>query len=213
MRKPATIWFFLACILLVPATAFTLYSWYDHRYARLPVLGQDETEKAHHVEHRLADFLLVNQDGQPRSLNWWENQILVVNFFYSHCPVVCPQMTTNLRRVQDAFREDPRVAQISISVDPERDSSSQLSRYSARFRINPAKWQLLTGDKRTIYKLARNSFRLVATDGDGGPDDFIHSDRVVLVDPRHRLRGYYDGTDTLEINNLIRDIKKLQHEN
>jgi protein SCO1/2 len=87
-----------------------------------------------------------------------------------------------------------------------------LQKYAQRFSINTRQWQLLTGSKQAIYKLARNSFEIVATDGDGGPDDFIHSEKLVLVDRQRRIRGYYDGTDDTAIKNLIRDIKKLQHE-
>ena len=90
--------------------------------------------------------------------------------------------------------------------------AAQIKKYADNFAINTTNWNLLTGDKREIYKLARNSFMLVATDGDGGPEDFIHSEKLVLIDKQKRIRGYYDGTGNKEAGQLINDIKKLKHE-
>ena len=120
-------------------------------------------------------------------------------------------MTSNLKRVQQAFGEGEILIN-SFSVDPQRDSAVQLKKYAEKFKINSANWQLLTGDKKDIYKLARNSVMIVATDGDGGPDDFIHSEKLVLIDKQKKIRGYYDGTSKKETDQLIYDIKKLIHE-
>ena len=79
--------------------------------------------------------------------------------------------------------------------------------------MNESNWQLLTGSKQEIYRLARKSFQVVATDGDGGDNDFIHSDQLILIDTKKRIRGYYEGTEEKETAQLIKDIKKLEHEN
>src|SRR5690606_15218278 len=100
----------------------------------------------------------------------------------------------------------------SFSVDPYRDSVEILQKFSRKYELDNRNWDLITGDKKTIYKLARNSFMLVAADGDGGPEDFIHSEKLVLVDTEKRIRGYYNGTDEKEVTQLIRDIKKLKDE-
>jgi protein SCO1/2 len=99
----------------------------------------------------------------------------------------------------------------SFTVDPERDSVGQLKSYAGKMDIHD-NWQLITGEKKEIYKLARKSLLVVATDGDGGPNDFIHSELLVLVDQAKRIRGFYNGTDDAEVNNLLRDIKRLEKE-
>ena len=122
-------------------------------------------------------------------------------------------MTKSLIRIQEAFKTDAEILISSFTVDPERDSSAQLKKYARQYNVDTRNWNLLTGDKKEIYKLARNSFMLVATDGDGGPDDFIHSESLVLIDKQKKIRGYYNGTSNDEVNQLIIDIKKLKHEN
>ncbi|RYG29073.1 MAG: SCO family protein, partial [Chitinophagaceae bacterium] len=138
-------------------------------------------------------------------------KIVVVDFFFTHCAAICPRMTAGVKQVQQAFSKD-ELHIASISVDPERDSVGRLRWYQEKFSIDPANWELLTGDKKEIYKMARNSFMVVATDGDGGPADFIHSEKLVLVDKQKRIRGYYNGTDEKEVRALIADIQKLKNE-
>ena len=99
-----------------------------------------------------------------------------------------------------------------IPYNPETDSAAVLARYARRFGINETSWQLLTGSKKEIYLLARKSFQVIATDGDGGEHDFIHSNKLVLIDKTKHIRGYYDGTDEKETAELIKDIKKLENE-
>jgi protein SCO1/2 len=192
-------------VLVVPFTAFAVYRFYQDKMQNLPVLGG----KDHHIE----EFHLIDQEGRAKSTQDWKNNIVVANFFFTHCLAVCPKMMNNLKTVNDHFKNDDKIKINSFSVDPVHDSVTQLQKYISQLRIPTVKWDLLTGSKQEIYKLARNSFEVVATDGDGGPDDFIHSDRLVLIDPQKRIRGYYDGTDKKEISQLIKDIKKLENEN
>jgi protein SCO1/2 len=121
-------------------------------------------------------------------------------------------MTSNLKKVNRAYEADNEIFFNSISVDPDRDNPGQLKAYAKRFHIETSNWDLLTGNKKDIYKLARNSFMVVATDGDGGPDDFIHSERLVLIDKQRKIRGYYNGTSEKDTDQLIADIKKLKNE-
>lgn len=155
---------------------------------------------------------MTNQVGQNVSTEDWMNKIVVVDFFFTHCPIVCPKLTNSIQRVQQNFKSDNGILFNSFSVDPERDSISVLEEYTKRFALNTHNWQLLTGDKKEIYKLARNSFMVAATDGDGGPEDFIHSEKLVLIDKQKRIRGYYNGTDATAVNQLMEDIKKLKNE-
>ena len=143
----------------------------------------------------------------------WKDKIVVADFFFSHCPTICPAMTRNLKKVQAAFKNEGNVLINSFSVDPVRDSATQLKAYSRRMQIDNSNWHLITGDKMGIYRLARESFMIVATDGDGGPGDFIHSEKLVLIDRQKRIRGFYQGTSESDTERLINDIKKLKDEN
>jgi len=205
MAAKRTIVLFVSVVFVLPLTAWALLSFYEKRIEKLSVLGKT---KDHHIE----EFSLINQDGLIRTGDDWKNKIVVANFFFTNCPIICPKMTDNVKKVSEAFEEDKSIFISSFSIDPERDSVKQLKKYADRFKIATDKWDLLTGSKKDIYKLARNSFMIVATDGDGGPDDFIHSDRLVLIDAQKRIRGYYNGTSDKETKQLIDDIKKLKND-
>ena len=192
-------------VFILPVTAWALLNFYEKRWEALPIMGKTK-------EHIISDFTMTNQDKLEKSTADWKNKIVVVNFFFTHCPVVCPKMTNSLKKVSKYFEDDQSVLINSFSVDPERDSATQLKKFANHFAINTRNWILLTGDKKEIYKLARNSFMVVATDGDGGAEDFIHSEKLVLIDKQRRIRGYYDGTSPRETQQLIADIKKLKHE-
>jgi len=201
--KKYNVWLFVAAVVLLPMGVFAVVKWYEHSYIKLPVYGGEG--------HTIADFNLVDQHGATTSLKDWENKIVVADFFFTHCPVVCPKMTRSLKKVQQLYAGDEELLINSFSVDPERDSVTQLKNYAERMDIKN-NWQLITGDKKEIYKLARNSFKIVATDGDGGPNDFIHSELLVLVDKEKKIRGYYNGTDEEDVSNLLRDINRLKKE-
>lgn len=205
MKKNSSIWLFALLVLAIPATAYALVTMYEKNAGSLPVLGKTK-------DHSITEFRLTDQDGNIKGTDEWKNKIVVADFFFSHCPSICPKMTNNLKAVQQEFAGDEKVLINSISIDPERDSATQLKKYADHYNIDTRNWSLLTGNKKDIYKMARNSFLIVATDGDGGPDDFIHSEKLVLIDTKKRIRGYYDGTSSKEVNQLIRDIKKLKHE-
>lgn len=203
MQKKISIWLFVSMVILLPLTVFGIVNWYEANFQQLPVL--------YGKEHKLSDFKMVNQKGYEVTMANWKGKIIVTNFFFTHCPVICPKMTKNLKTVQQYFFNDKNILFNSFSVDPERDSVKQLSRYAYQFDIK-GNWNLLTGDKKEIYRLARKNFFVVATDGDGGPNDFIHSDKIVLIDQADRIRGYYDGSSTAAMEQLIKDINKLKQE-
>ncbi len=172
-------------------------------FTSLPVLGGKN--------HKIAGFELRSQDGQFASIRTWNNKIVVADFFFTHCPVVCPKMTNSLKKVRERFHPDKDLLIISFTVDPERDSVERLQQYAAQMNIQD-NWLLLTGDKKQIYQLARKSFLVTATEGDGGAQDFIHSDQLVLVDKQKRIRGFYNGTVPEQVELLIRDISRLKNE-
>lgn len=204
MRQNSLIWIFIPIVIGIPIAFYAVSLYWEQKFAKLPVFGK--------ANHTIPAFSLTNQEGKIFNSDEWTNKIVVADFFFTHCAVVCPKMTNNLKKVQSSFTWD-EIFITSFSVDPERDNANRLKWYEDKFEINSTNWQFLTGDKKDIYRLARNGFMLVATDGDGGHDDFIHSEKLVLIDRQRRIRGYYDGTSETEVNKLIHDIKKLQHEN
>ena len=163
-------------------------------------------------DHHIMDFKLINQLGDTVTNDDVAGKILVVNFFFARCVTICPKISSNISQVQKYFLEDTTVHFMSHSVTPQMDSVSVLKEYAVNFEANSNRWWLLTGEKEHIYKLARRSYFAVLDEGDGGLQDFIHTENVVLIDPDGRLRGYYDGTSSRDISQLISDIAKLQAE-
>lgn len=187
---------------------------------RLPVFQPHDVNAAlvdstvQHVKkyHTIADFKLVNQNGDTITQQNYAGKIYVADFFFTTCPTICPVMTENMRVIQDAIAKDDKVMLLSHSVIPEQDSVPVLNAYAKNRGVNAKKWNLVTGDKKQIYNLARKSYLAVQTVGDGGPYDMIHTENFILVDPEKRIRGFYDGTNPVEIEQLIADIKKLEKE-
>jgi protein SCO1/2 len=204
MKKQPAIWLFVLMVFIIPLAVFGLYQWYGRHWQPLPVLKEG-------MQVRVKG--LTTQHGTPFSEMDWSGKIVVADFFFTRCPTICPKMTAGMKQVQQAFAKDePGIVLSSFSVDPERDSAQALVAYCRRMKIDDRNWFFLTGSKKEIYRLARNGFGIVATDGDGGPADFIHSEKLVLLDSRQRIRGYYDGTSESETQKLIDDIKKLRNE-
>lgn len=162
--------------------------------------------------HKIANFSLTNQNGNRISQRDYQGKIYVADFFFTTCPSICPIMTNNMAYIQSKIMDDPQVKLLSFSVTPEIDSVPQLKKYALEKGVNDKKWNLLTGDKKEIYTLARKSYFVVKEDGDGGPHDMIHTENFVLVDPEKRIRGYYDGTEKAAMENLLADLKTLKEE-
>ena len=162
--------------------------------------------------HKIAPFSLTNQNGEIITERDYLNKIYVADFFFTTCPTICPKMTENMGSLQREYLEDSQIKFLSYSVTPQIDSVAQLKKYALEKGVIDSKWNLLTGDKKEIYKLARESYLAVKEDGDGGPYDMIHTENFILVDPEQRIRGFYDGTDQQEMQTLINDIAILKQE-
>ena len=160
--------------------------------------------------HAIADFELVNQNGDTITQETYADKIYIADFFFTTCPTICPVMTANMADIQEVIRDDDEVLLLSHSVTPEIDSVQQLKKYALEKGVIDAKWNLVTGSKKQIYELARKSYLAVLTDGDGGPYDMIHTENFILVDKERRIRGFYDGTNTDEIGQLLEDLKVLK---
>lgn len=160
--------------------------------------------------HTIADFKLINQNGDTITQKNYEGKIYIADFFFTTCPTICPVMTDNMVYLQEKLLDDPEVLLLSHSVTPEMDSVPRLKEYAVKKGVLDAKWNLVTGDKPQIYNLARKSYLAVKTDGDGGPFDMIHTENFILVDKRRRIRGTYDGTKREEMARLLEDLRILK---
>lgn len=164
-----------------------------------------------HVKHghKIADFTLLNQEGRTITQNDYNNKIYVADFFFTRCTTICPIMSTNMAELQQAFIKNDDVMFLSMSVTPIMDSVPVLKRYANKKGAISKKWNLTTGNKKHIYELARKSYMAVLDEGDGGEQDFIHTEQFVLIDKKNQIRGFYDGTNKKDITQLIEDIKLL----
>ena len=172
------------------------------------------------VWHRLPDIALYNHLGKKVGWNDMEGKVVVANFFFTHCPTICPQLTRNMKGLQEGITNGRKAAKgmadfvhyLSFSVDPERDSVAALKKWADKYQVNPESWWLLTGPKKEIYDLSIEHMKLLAIDGEGVDTSFIHTDRMVLIDKYRNIRGYYHGLDTASLAQLSRDIVMLSLE-
>ena len=170
----------------------------------------DSTIQHQKKYHHIADFSLTNQNGKTITQDDYKDKIYVSDFFFTTCQTICPIMTKNMHEVQKKIIADNEVMLLSHTVTPDIDTVAQLKRYAIEKGVNASKWNLVTGDKKQIYELARKSYLAVKNDGDGGPFDMIHTENFMLIDKSRQIRGFYDGTDLKEINRLLEDIKILK---
>ncbi|PSG90444.1 SCO family protein [Aurantibacter aestuarii] len=162
--------------------------------------------------HKIADFSLINQNGKTITQEDYKDKIYIADFFFTTCPTICPIMTDHMYQIQKEILDDDEVMLLSHSVTPKIDSVAQLKRYAQQKGVNDKKWNLVTGDKKQIYELARKSYFAVLTDGNGDEYDMIHTENFMLIDKERRIRNYYDGTDPEAIQQLLEDLKTLKKE-
>ncbi len=171
----------------------------------------DSTIQFKNKYHTIAPFKLVNQNGDTITEKNYNDKIYVANFFFTTCQTICPIMTDNMSIVQEKLKNDNNVLLLSHTVMPEVDSVAQLKKYAIEKGVNDTKWNLVTGDKKQIYDLARKSY-MAAKDVAYNSYDLVHTENFVLVDTKKRVRGFYDGTKPEDIERLLDEIKILEKE-
>ncbi len=154
-------------------------------------------------------FDLIERSGDKYSEKNLENKVWIASFIFTSCGGQCPIISAKMRSIQSKLRFKENLRLVSISVDPKRDDAKTLREYALKYDADPYKWLFLTGPENDIQSLVRNGFRLSSTEEKG---DIIHSEKLVLVDSRARIRGYYDANQDQEVKQLIRDAKKLIRE-
>lgn len=172
----------------------------------------DSTIQFKRKYHTIADFSLTNQNGKTITQDTYKDKIYVADFFFTTCPTICIAMTDHMLQIQNEIINDEEVMLLSHSVTPEIDSVAQLKKYALEKGVIDRKWNLVTGDKKDIYELARKSYLAVLEDGDGGKFDMIHTENFMLIDKKRQIRGFYDGTNPEDIKLLLEDIKTLKAE-
>jgi len=161
--------------------------------------------------HTISNFSLTNQNGQTVTQDTYEGKIYVADFFFTTCQTICPIMTSNMVELQDKLANNPNVLLLSHTVMPEIDTVAQLKKYALQKKVNAAQWNLVTGSKQEIYDLARKQY-LVAKENPDDPLGLVHTENFVLIDTQKRIRGFYDGTQTQEIDRILHDIGVLQNQ-
>jgi protein SCO1/2 len=177
-------------------------------------LGETRNKKGEKVldstYHVIPNYKLQTQSGDSLELDSLYSKIYVADFFFATCPGICPKLSNSLERVQEAFVRDRNFRIVSFTVDPDKDSVQALRRYADIHNAIPGKWYFLRSSKEDIYGLARKGFFVTAKeDEDGGPEAFIHSEKLVLVDQVGNIRGYYSGVDSNSVSQLMGDIVLL----
>ena len=183
--------------------------------SELPILGNrdyDANIDDDTIYHKIPYWSFLNQNGEIISSDDYLGKICLVDFFFTHCPSICPTMTLNMKKIQNAIKKEclEDVELLSYTVDPHRDSATRLFEYAKSYDVDFNNWNMLTGDQSTIYELGVNGYLVPNQEDALAPGGFLHSEKMILVDQQQRIRGYYDGTDPESIAEIVDDINRLK---
>ena len=213
--KSTLIFIFFFTIIVFPVIYFMVKP-----KSRLPVYNPVDVnprlvdDAVRHIgrDHKIGEFELINQNGMTITQDDFKDKIYVADFFFTRCQTICPIMALNMADLQSRYQNDDDVKFLSHSVTPIIDSVSVLRSYANKNAAIDGKWEITTGNKKHIYDLARKSYFAVLDEGDGGDQDFIHTEQFVLIDEGGQIRGFYDGTNKEEMDRIFKDIAILKKE-
>lgn len=174
----------------------------------LPYLGFTEFIDGDTIHHKIPDFHFFNQDGQAITNKSFNDQVYIADFFFIHCPAICPKVRQQMLRIYERYDDDQRVKLVSHTLDPERDTIEALHKYAEKIEVNSAKWHFLTGEKDDIYDMADQYFVPAFEDPDA-PGGFDHSGKIILVDTDRHVRGFAEGTDPESVTKFFATIDQL----
>ncbi|MEQ6124294.1 SCO family protein [Pseudotenacibaculum sp. MALMAid0570] len=172
----------------------------------------DASVKNIHKNHKIGDFQLINQNGELITNEDYKDKIYIADFFFTRCQTICIAMAYNMSELQEHYKSDNEIMFLSHSVTPVMDSVPVLKEYAINKGVIDGKWNVTTGPKKHIYDLARKSYFAVEDEGDGGDQDFIHTNLFILIDKERRIRGFYDGTEKEDMEKIKKDILILKKE-
>jgi protein SCO1/2 len=212
MKKSNAVILLGICAALLLTGLFFYKKSKDEPVRYLPYYGEKKPQPGDTIYHTVPDFSFLNQDGKTITKESVRGKIYVADYFFTTCQSICPVMKKQMKRVYNKFLKDDEVVLLSHTVDPETDSVQTMKEFSERFNADSKKWMFLTGSKKALYEQARKGYLIEASEGNGGPEDFIHTQNFALVDKEFHIRGYYDGTDSADVNRLMREIELLKKE-
>lgn len=219
MNKKALLAILLAALL--PAFSYVMVKYYSERVVHMPAryfydsvatVEKNGKETFDTIWHQVKNVPFINQLGKNVSLSDLKGKIIVIDFFFTRCPTICPGMARAMKKLQSSFTKNDSIVQfISVSVDPAHDSVTQLKNFADRYNVNPDSWWLLTGDKKDIYDFAIHELK--ANIADVNVDTaFVHTEKIFLLDKERVVRGWYNGFDSVQQAKLARDIPLLMLE-
>lgn len=210
----------LVLILIVPGFLYyLLQAKGKNRYKPLPIYGPKQVAKTFHkvkgkivydtIFHQVQDFKLYDQDSNLVTQNNFKGKVVLVNFFFTNCPTLCKEISKNMAELAGNYTKNNLLKFVSITVDPKTDQPAVLKSYASSLHANQNQWKFLTGDTTTIYGLSRTGLLLSAVNGNNDPENYVYSEKIVLLDQERRIRGYYNGTSVNEMAKLNDEIKVL----
>lgn len=216
MKKSAVL--ALLVVILLPFAGYFIVKHYSKDAVHVPKryfpesIEVDENGKTDTIWHKVKDMTFTNQMGKQVRLSDIKSNAIVINYFFTRCPSICPRLTQSMKKLQEAFHNNPNMIHfVSISVDPEHDQVEQLRRFADRFGVNHDNWWFVTADKKEIYDFAIQEMK--ASIADPGIDTaFIHTEDFFLLDSQRVIRGWYNGFDEAEQAELARAVPTLMLE-
>lgn len=202
----------LVSILLLPSLLYLFLNLGVNHFKKLPVYGPKTVVNGDTVYHTIPDFSFVNQNGERINSSDYDGKIYVADFFFATCPSICPMMATHMLEVQKHFYDRKDFALLSHTVNPKHDSVEVLKKYSEKVHAKEQVWDFVTGEEEKIYDIAFKGYFVNALRDEIAPGGFLHTEMFILVDKQRRIRGYFDGTSTAEINDLFDAIEILYKE-
>ena len=212
----------LIVVVIIPVVSYLIVNHYSKGAVEMPrryfydtvvVKKENGRDVNDTVWHKIKPFKLKNQFGNEVGLDDWGEKIIVVDFFFTSCPSICPTLTRNMKRLQTAFKKtDSLVRFVSFTIDPARDSFPRLKAYGDKYQIDHDTWWMLTGDKKEIYDIALNEFKASVASNGNIDTGFIHTEKLFLLDKEKVVRGWYNGLDSVHLDQVIRDVVFLNME-
>jgi protein SCO1/2 len=181
---------------------------------KLPYFGRSEynPETKDSLQHTVEEFIFINQNQNIVGLDYLKGKITVVNFFFTSCPSICPIMIDELIRLQEEVKGKYDIQILSHTVDPQRDSVGRLNEFIKQKKIDTKNWDFVTGEKQDLYESGVFNYYLSTQEDAFAEGGFLHSEKFVLIDKDLHIRGFYNGTEKEDVNNLINDLEILFNE-
>lgn len=182
-----------------------------HIPEKLPIIGERDIVNGDTIYHTIRPFVFINQDSQEVTQKTFEGKIYVVDFFFTHCPTICPKVTKQMLRLYDKFKNDDRILFLAHSIDARNDTIGRLKEFATNLGVSSKKWHFVTGNIDSIYSIAADYYSVAKADNES-PGGFDHSGRLILVDKKRRVRSFCDGTDGTDVDRFMNDIVVLLNE-